>query len=261
MNTGIVKKSLYKLIGKNLTAQIHGLWFLYLTKSKPLPDPELEYISNLNLQGTIAIDVGANGANWTKGLSSLVEKSGRVLAFEAHPYYFKASAAAVSYSNVMKHNTTIYPYALSDNESTISLAIEENGKDLDGQSRIILNDQEGNTSLSSVKVESYRLDKFLKTISLDNRKISIVKLDVEGHESHVIRGAKETIKAHLPILICEFNSDEVGRLCFEEIRDELRPLGYNFYITDGKNLEYLNEVTQLDSHISRNVICMKQVNQ
>ena len=259
MITSIVKKSLYKLIGKNLTAKVHGLWFLYLTKSKPLPDPELEYISTFNLQGTIAIDVGANGANWTKGLSSLVEKSGRVIAFEAHPYYFKASAAAISYSNIMKHNTTIHPCALSDNESTISLAIKENGKDLDGQSRVILNNQ-NNDALSIVKVDSYRLDKFLKTISLNNRKISIIKLDVEGHESHVIRGAIETIKGHSPILICEFNSDEAGRLCFEEIRDELSPLGYNFYITDGKNLEYFNEVTQLDSHISRNVICMKQIN-
>ena len=51
-------------------------------------------------------------------------------------------------------------------------------------------------------IETFKnFDKFeVKTIKLDDfdfsNKISIIKIDVEGHELKVIDGAKETIKKH-----------------------------------------------------------------
>jgi len=63
MNTSAIKNVLRNLLGEKLTARIHGYWFLRLIKTKPLPDREVNYLRNLNLRDTLALDVGANGAN------------------------------------------------------------------------------------------------------------------------------------------------------------------------------------------------------
>jgi len=65
----------------------------------------------------------------------------------------------------------------------------------------------------------------VETVSIDEertatRPVDLVKIDVEGHEEAVIRGALQTVRNDQPILIFE---------CFHganEIIDQLRPLGY-----------------------------------
>ncbi len=65
------------------------------------------------------------------------------------------------------------------------------------------------------------------TVSLDDERVAaeavdLIKIDVEGHEEAVIRGALETIRHDQPILIFE---------CFHggnEIIGSLNPLGYTF---------------------------------
>jgi FkbM family methyltransferase len=256
MNTSAIKNVLRNLLGEKLTARIHGYWFLRLIKTKPLPDREVNYLRNLNLRDTLALDVGANGANWTKALSDLVGPAGKVIGFEAHPYYFQATRAAVSYDEAMSMNSFIYPTAMSDQQSTLSLLIRENGVYLDGESRII--DFEGSQPLNSViaEVEALELDVFLNNNGLEETKISVIKLDVEGHESHVIRGALKCIGRWLPVIVCELNKGEVGELCHVEIRKVLENFGYELFITDGSSLKKFTALSQLDNHFSRNIICI-----
>tara|TARA_B110000879_G_C11160994_1_gene509054 strand:- start:1554 stop:2345 length:792 start_codon:yes stop_codon:yes gene_type:complete len=256
MNTSTIKNTLRTLLGEKLTARIHGYWFLRLIKTKPLPDREVSYLSNLNLTDTLAIDIGANGANWTKALSDLVGPAGKVIGFEAHPYYFQATRAAVSYDKSMSMNSVIYPTAMSDQQSMLSLCIRENGVHLDGESRIV--DYEEAQALNSIiaEVEALELDVFLKSKMLDEHRISVIKLDVEGHESHVIRGALKCIERWLPVIVCELNEGEIGELCHVEIRKVLENFGYELFITDGHSLEKFTSLSQLASHFSRNIICI-----
>ena len=256
MNTTAIKNTLRALLGEKITARIHGYWFLRLIKSKPLPDREVDYLRRLNLKDTLAVDVGANGANWTKALSMMVGSAGKVIGFEAHPYYFKATSAAVSYDKLMSINSVIYPTAMSDQQSILSLLVCENGKYLDGQSRII--DPKVNRSLNCTvaKVEALPLDVFLNNKGLEGTKISVIKLDVEAHEGHVIRGALKCIERWKPVIVCELNEGDIGELCHVEIREVLENLGYKLFITDGKSLENFSVLSQLDSHSSRNILCI-----
>jgi FkbM family methyltransferase len=74
----------------------------------------------------------------------------------------------------------------------------------------------------------------MNTVSLDeeranSRAADLIKIDVEGHEEAVIRGAQETIRNDQPIIIFE---------CFHggnEIADFLGSLGY--WIGNAENLE------------------------
>jgi FkbM family methyltransferase len=256
MNTSALKNLLRSLLGENITSQIHGFWNLYLIKNKPLPDPEVDYLKSMDLHGTLSIDVGANGANWTKALSDLVGPSGAVIAFEAHPYYYKSTRAAVSYDKSMSKNSVIYPTALSDTETSLKLLTKENGQYLDGQSRIIDDTERSLINGVISDVDAIKLDAFLAKEGLDSTKISVIKLDVEGHEAHVVRGGLKSIERWRPVIVCEINKGDSGELCHIEIRKMLENLGYRLFITDGNSLDEFTELSQLDSHISRNIICI-----
>ena len=256
MNTSLLKNLLRRIVGENVTSRIHGFWSLYLIKNKPLPDREVDYLKLIEMHGTLSIDVGANGANWTKALSDLVGPSGTVIGFEAHPYYCKATRAAVSYDKSMSMNSVIYSTALSDKESSLKLLTKENGKYLDGQSRIIDDSESSLVDGVISDVDALKLDVFLTKEGLDGTKISVIKLDVEGHEAHVVRGGLKSIERWHPVIVCELNKGDSGELCHIEIREMLENLGYGLFITDGNSLEEFSALSQLDSHSSRNIICI-----
>lgn len=57
---------------------------------------------------------------------------------------------------------------------------------------------------------------------LDLRAVSLIKIDVEGMEADVLRGARRTISRDRPVIYAEFWDDEH----FEDITRVLAPLGY-----------------------------------
>lgn len=67
--------------------------------------------------------------------------------------------------------------------------------------------------------------------SFDDRwSVAAIKIDVEGYEPNVIRGAAKTIERCRPLIIAEVLTDEAERT----IRDMLD--GYDFTKADGRNL-------------------------
>jgi hypothetical protein len=81
-----IKHWLRCCLGDAAASWIHAVRFCLLF-DKPEREPEIALIPTLLNEGDIAIDVGANGANWTKALSKAVGVTGKVYAFEADPYY------------------------------------------------------------------------------------------------------------------------------------------------------------------------------
>ena len=65
-----------------------------------------------------------------------------------------------------------------------------------------------------------------------------IKIDVQGYESHVIRGGMDTIKRHEPILMVEafHGNPEVGGL--------VQALGYDAYLFDDTGFYKSNQVTE-----------------
>jgi hypothetical protein len=90
--------------------------------------------------------------------------------------------------------------------------------------------------LSYNQVSFSRTDptKFFKTLNkrvnqyFKEKNISLIKIDVEGHEINVLRGAKKTIKSHKPIILFEQGADEIHNGSSEAI-DYLTSLDYSFY--------------------------------
>jgi FkbM family methyltransferase len=139
--------------------------------------------------GETAVDAGAN-VGYTMGLMALrVGREGAVLAYEPHPGLF----------NLLKHNTELltrdagacvpqlFPLALSDHHGNAALVTD---KDWDTHHGLGYLADSPETPSGGIPVETRRLDEAVAA-----SEISLLKLDVEGHEAQILRGASRLLKA------------------------------------------------------------------
>ena len=149
-------------------------------------NPELKLISSLVYKDQNSIDVGANLGLFTHFMS---RSSNHVFAFEPNPYPLE------NLRNLIDKNVTLLPIALgnTDGPTEIRIPYHGNGWSSNGASLAVKNDKEGKL----IDIQCRKLD------SLNIEKIGLIKIDVEGFEIEVIKGAINTIKDHKPVLIIE----------------------------------------------------------
>jgi len=153
----------------------------------------LNFIKDLGIKGTY-IDAGANIGNHS--LYFAKECKVKVVAFEPDPDNYK-----LLYENIKEHNVEAFNIGLGSRQSRMGI---EKHYDNMGMNRLITGDE----------VDVLKLD----TFELDN--VGLIKIDVEGMEVDVLRGAKKTIEKYKPALFIETN--EPRKLL------KLLPIGYNF---------------------------------
>ena len=90
---------------------------------------------------------------------------------------------------------------------------------------------------------------------LDNfnfsNKISFIKIDVEGHETEVIKGSEATIKKNKPILLVEIEEKYTLKKVIDTL-NYINSLGYNsFYFKDNKltSTNSLNDLNLFNNFI------------
>lgn len=156
--------------------------------------------------GGVAIDVGANIGSHSVYFSRRFKE---VHAFEPHPLTHR-----ILDINASTHRNIIaYPFGLSDSNDVVNMA--ENPTNLGG-SRIVIDTETGITAI--VK----RLDDLMP----NRPDIVLMKLDVEGHEASVLRGANNVVSTAMPIILFEAHKTNFkGRM--EEV-EIMRNLGYCF---------------------------------
>jgi FkbM family methyltransferase len=180
---------------------------------------EIDFHRALARPGT-AVDVGAHDGRLTLPLASL--PGIRVLAFEPLPPSFARLRAAVGSAA----NVTLRPEALSDRFGIATLSVPRVGgveqeewasivKDYDAISQ----DDPRVDGINRWTVPTLPLD------SLDLRDVTAMKIDVEGAEQEVLRGAIETLRRCRPVLSIEIEErHRPGSTT--AVPTLLRPLGY-----------------------------------
>lgn len=237
MNRNKLKTILLKCFGQNPVSWIHGAKFFYLNLiKKPKLEPELIYLKKYQLANSIAIDAGANSGDWSFILSNYVGKDGLVLAFEPHPYYFLATKRAIQLS--FRKNILLNNVALTSKKRKVNFAISQNNTDLDYLSKV-LNDTNNSDNFKTIKISGNTIDNLTKKIKLP---VSLLKIDVEGHEFDVIKGSVNTIKNYFPIIVFEVNNNINGIQNFNYIKEFLSEYDYKFYNLDknSKPIEFTN---------------------
>lgn len=179
----------------------------------------LDYIK-ANVPKGLMIDCGANIGNHTLYLAKYCATN--VIAFEPFPETF-----AVLVQNIQQNkflNITAIPEGLSNEvkETTMSLASENNV----GMAKI---DEAG-----KVYARLNVLDEMLETGGLMER-ITLIKIDCEGHEEKALQGMMKTIAEHKPALFVECQTEKE----FNVVSSLLSPLGYKAVYTFNATPTYL----------------------
>ena len=178
----------------------------------------LELFFNKNLaqvNKNIALDVGANIGNHSIFLSKFFKE---VHSFEPNPFTYDILTINSKYA-APNNNIISYKIGISDKECTLPFSINRTNF---GNSKI---DFENNSNKDQILIEVQSIDKI---DYFKEKNISLIKIDVEGHEINVLRGAKKTIKSHKPIILFEQGADEIHNGSSEAI-DYLTSLDYSFY--------------------------------
>ncbi|MCX8490254.1 MAG: FkbM family methyltransferase [Cyclobacteriaceae bacterium] len=168
----------------------HYLYFGFL-------DSGIQNLFGLCQKNFNVIDVGTN-IGWVALNFARLSESGRVIGFEPDPYNYSVCKSN-SDRNALP-NLTILPYALGETSSQVMMEVRT--PDNRGGNRIAPKNGSG-----SVNVQIKRLDDIEEIASLSS--INLVKLDVEGYELKVLRGAHATIQKHKPILFIEVDDDNL----------------------------------------------------
>ncbi len=151
--------------------------------------PDLEWVIEKYVEpGTIAIDVGANLGLVSALMAISAGADGEVWSVEPNPQ-MHARIRELFWLNRLE-NLRIVPCACSDTEGDAHLAI-----DAADHTRSQLSQ-----SPAGVPVQVTTLDKLLDGTS---KRVSFIKLDVEGHESQALAGARTTIRTHRPAVVFE----------------------------------------------------------
>jgi FkbM family methyltransferase len=180
---------------------------------------ELAYLENALSPGQTFIDVGANLGIYTLVASKIVGPSGRVIAFEPSSQSFSLLKSNITLNGFT--NVQVYPTAVSDK---IGKAFLYNGPDPAQNSlgRHLRLEPKGE------EVVTQPLDSALSQAPVE--RVHVIKIDVEGAEELVLRGADNVVTAHHPVIIFEINHEASTRLGLSPLgaRDLLNRLGYRF---------------------------------
>jgi len=136
----------------------------------------LNYIKNLNIKGSY-IDVGANIGNHS--LYFAKECGNKIFAFEPDIENYRLLE-----ENTKKYNVTSFNIGIGSCKSMMGI---ERYRENMGMNRLI----EGN----DVEVSTIDIFEF--------EEIGLIKIDVEGMEIDVLKGAKKTIEKYKPSLFIE----------------------------------------------------------
>ncbi|WP_147251455.1 FkbM family methyltransferase [Blastococcus sp. TBT05-19] len=143
------------------------------------------------------VDVGTNIGVVAASLAAHVGPTGRVVAFEPSPDTVRLAASTIALNDA--GNVTLYNAAVSDADGSLVFNATPGNSAIASARRHafgLLNEWE------EVTVPALRLDTLHGDGELDG--VSLVKIDVEGHELSVLRGALEFIAATRPTVVYEY---------------------------------------------------------
>jgi len=231
INLKKIKTILLKLLGLQITSFIQALRFLYLLKKKKSFDAETKMLDKFLSTGDIAVDIGANGANWTYCLHKAVTASGVVFAFEADPYYAKATDLAIKMMKMK--NVFLFPFGLSDKIENVPLRIKNsNGMRYAGMGFVDKNADPKNDNIEMVNLKT--LDSLINEYpGLES--VKLIKCDVEGYELFVFMGSVEILKKTRPIIVLEVGNYEKHNYDGSLLYNFFKDIKYTAYALSNDN--------------------------
>lgn len=169
--------------------------------------------------GDVFYDVGANVGFYATLAAHLVGGRGQVYAFEPNP----------TCSSQVRRNAELNGFA---HVEVVEAAVSSSS----GRTRLRLGNITGASTImrgaesEGIEVALTSVDDFVRERSA--RAPTLVMIDVEGAEIEVLKGMRETIGRHSPIIMCEVHW--IGAEFLEYCHEHLVPRGYTVEPLEGE---------------------------
>ena len=192
----------------------------YIRRYGTLQKNELPLIKFLieNVESNaVFFDIGANYGFYGTLVEEITDNA-EIHCFEPPP-----DIITLLKKNLRKSNSNAHQLAIGDYEGEASY----NNTFRSGNSSLanIQSASEGINNTTKIKVHISSLDTFCKTNSIP----TIIKIDVEGNELAVLRGAAQLLKKYRPILAIELWNDDV---IIKDICTFMQKFNYKSYKLD-----------------------------
>ena len=182
----------------------------------------------------MAIDVGANAGTWSVKLSRCVGASGTVVAYEALPHYSRALTLVTKL--IRARNVVVRAVAVGDTERVIGLRWRtDGGQGLGGLTHV---EPYSRPHAGVLAVPMVPLDKDLEALRIDPSRVAFIKIDVEGAELEVLRGADNLLRVGRPAVYLEAEPKWLARWghSVSDVFDHMRKYNYKSYLVSGTKL-------------------------
>jgi FkbM family methyltransferase len=184
--------------------------------------------------GAHCIDVGANIGAVTLLFAKLVGPAGRVLAIEPGIPYRKRLLANLEANPALRKRVEILPVGISDAPGTLQWTPDPNRP----FNAAILPGLINASGIEGHSVPVKTLDEVMDVSGWD--RLDFIKVDVEGMELEVFRGAHKTLAKYRPVVLFEsmpwargYRRETSGLDVFTEITNMLTGIGYRAFELTG----------------------------
>ena len=224
-------------------------------------EPEvLHFFEKFVKENMVVMDIGAHIGEYTLLAAKIVGESGRVYAFEPDPRNYELLKQNIRL-NRMDHVVELLNYALSNEVGNVKFVLS---REL-SVSRISSASEELNIlhSESVIGVQATTLDAFYKERNLT--RVDVVKLDVEGAELLVLKGAGQILSQppnKAPVVLFEYSPSNCARFGYDSrmILEFLKSKGYKIYKLDSEGNLYEAEDIIIPFGIHCNLVRIKDEN-
>jgi FkbM family methyltransferase len=188
-----------------------------------------EVLSKIIMVGDVLVDVGANYGDYTDFFKSKLNGTGIIYSIELHPETYNQLKS--KFEN--DQNIKTFNYGVCDIDGEIEYF---KGKD-EWTNNIIGHDMSFTKNQSLGKIQGITLDSLLK----NEKKIKLIKIDVEGAENRVLNGMKKIINYVENVLIeCHLDEDwdEIKKILIGKLNLSCINIKDNIEVTDSSNRVY-----------------------
>jgi FkbM family methyltransferase len=170
-------------------------------------------------------DIGANKGSFVFWLSRWCRR-GRVVAFEPQPQFAKLLDRLTH--DLKLDNVTVEPKAVFSEPGEADLFVPRGH----APGASLVSKTAGASEFETIRVPMVRLDDYFAQAE----RITFMKVDVEGAELEVFKGAERILREQSPLLIFECENRHLNGISVEDVFAYLNALGYAGHFVVGNSL-------------------------
>ena len=218
-------------------------------------EEEIQFTKNFLKESDCFFDIGANIGLYSLHASKYAGNKGAIFAFEPTPTTYKKLCSNLELNKI----SNVYPQNIALSDKSGSMIFNVSKKNYDAWNSFAKLKQLNNNS-EEITVKTVTLDEFIEEKNI--KQIDLIKLDVEGWELYVLKGAIKLLssKTNIPVWLIEFteaNTFAAGYYC-GEIFDYMELFGYKWYAYDVEKNELFPKQKELH-YPYQNLIAIKNL--